>query len=79
MRANTQFLLVTQGYTVVELSLFILSDAVRLTVITETKLCAHICMPAHEEKSETPPAAVSLCGIVSAPMSSSFFLFFRLL
>lgn len=47
MRANTQFLLVTQGYTVVELSLFILSDAVRPTIIAATKHWARIYMLAH--------------------------------
>lgn len=42
MRANTRFLLVTRRYTVLELSLFILSDSVRPTVIAETKLRARI-------------------------------------
>lgn len=58
MRANTRFLLVTQCYTLLELSLFILSDTARPTVIAETKLRA-IYMPAHEEK---PGSAPRLCA-----------------
>lgn len=59
MRANTRFLLVTQCYTVLELSLFILSGTVRPTVIAETKLRACIYMLAHEEK---PGSAPRLCA-----------------
>lgn len=51
MKANARFLLVTQCYTVLELSLFILSDTVGPTVIAETTLRARIYTPAHEERS----------------------------
>lgn len=50
MKANTRFLLVTQRYTVLELSLFILSDTVGPTVIAETKLRARLDAAPHQEK-----------------------------
>lgn len=59
MRANTRLLLVTQRYTVLELSLFFLSETVRPTVIAETKLRARIYTPAHKEK---PGSAPCLCA-----------------
>lgn len=50
MKANTRFLLVTQRYTVLELSLFILSDTVGPTVIAESKLRARLHAAPHQEK-----------------------------
>lgn len=63
-----------EGYRVSESSRFILSDTVRPTVIGETKLRVRIYMPAHKEKPGSGPEA-SLCGILSVPVSPSFFAF----
>lgn len=55
MKANTRFLLVTQRYTVLELSLFILSDTVGPPVIAETKLRARLRAAPHQEKPGSAP------------------------
>lgn len=63
MKANTRFLLVTQRYTVLELSLFILSDTVGPTVIAETKLRARLLRGA-------PPGEAWICATCPRAESS---------